>query len=488
MYQSLLTRKYLTSKVMPLLAALAVMLCVATEIIVWSVMGGFLQTFVGMGRKLIGDVSITEPRAGIAHYDELLRRLREDPLVAAASPTIETQGMLKLPSGLPDNVLVKGIDPDTYSLVTDFADTVWWKPLKDPLPKDKERLDPRLNPKNEAVFTRAELAARTMSWETLRGEQMPAAVLGMEIMGTQQLRTKAGYLPESAYQCGGELQIIVLALDRRGVPIDPAARTLILGNEFKSGVYEVDANVVFVPLTYLQKMTRMDEAKSVTMGDPYAPVPPEAVGVEPARVTSILVKGKDFEGAVALRERCREIMRGFLADLPDAATHTPSVLTWRDRNIRLIAAVEKETGLVMFIFGVISITSIFLVLSIFWSMVSEKTKDIGVLRAIGAGRAGIAWLWLRYGLAIGLVGAILGGVAAFFVVRNINTIHEWLGRVADFYIWDPSVYYFTEIPSAIDWMKFAIIITVGILASVLGALIPAARAANMDPVRSLRFE
>jgi lipoprotein-releasing system permease protein len=164
------------------------------------------------------------------------------------------------------------------------------------------------------------------------------------------------------------------------------------------------------------------------------------------------------------------------------------VQTWREKNAMFIGAVQKEIVLVLFIFGVVSLTAVFLVLAIFWAMVSEKTKDIGVLRAIGASRAGVAWLWLRYGLAIGVVGALLGGAAACVIVWNINPIHEWLGRALGIVVWDPKVYYFSEIPSQIDGQKAAIVMVGGMLASVAGALVPAIKAAWMDPVRALRWE
>ena len=147
----------------------------------------------------------------------------------------------------------------------------------------------------------------------------------------------------------------------------------------------------------------------------------------------------------------------------------------------------------MFIFGVISLTSIFLVLAIFWAMISEKTRDIGVLRALGASRGGIAWLWLRYGLAIGIGGSLLGGALAWLIVTNINPIHDsmiTMGRMFDqnWAIWDPRIYVFTEIPNDMELSKAVTIMLGGIVASVLGALWPALRAAHMDPVKSLRFE
>jgi lipoprotein-releasing system permease protein len=120
--------------------------------------------------------------------------------------------------------------------------------------------------------------------------------------------------------------------------------------------------------------------------------------------------------------------------------------------------------------------------------VAEKTKDIGVLRAVGAGSVGVAGLWVCYGLAIGLVGSAFGLLLAYGVVTNINPIHDWLGRALHIVIWDPRIYYFVTIPNTVETDKAVIVFVAGVLSSTLGALIPAARAALMHPVRALRFE
>ncbi|MBL8887629.1 MAG: hypothetical protein JNK16_13295, partial [Phycisphaerales bacterium] len=101
---------------------------------------------------------------------------------------------------------------------------------------------------------------------------------------------------------------------------------------------------------------------------------------------------------------------------------------------------------------------------------------------------GVAGLWLMYGLAIGLVGSGIGFTLAYLVVTNINGIHEWLGQKLNLYIWDPRVYYFTRIPSQLDATNVTIVLIGGLIASCLGALWPAARAARMNPVQALRFE
>jgi lipoprotein-releasing system permease protein len=107
---------------------------------------------------------------------------------------------------------------------------------------------------------------------------------------------------------------------------------------------------------------------------------------------------------------------------------------------------------------------------------------------VGAGRAGIAAVWLAYGAAIGLLGSVFGGVLAFLIVDNINAIHDWMGESLGLYVWDPSVYVFKRIPSEIDPTHATLVLLGGVLSCLIGALVPALRAAWMDPVRALRFE
>ena len=114
---------------MPILAMLAVMLSVATILITWSVMGGFLKTLVNSGRSLIGDVTISWPNVGFAYYEELIVMLQEDEMILGATPIIETFGLIQLPDDRIELITIKGIDPVSYDRVTNYADTIWWKPI-----------------------------------------------------------------------------------------------------------------------------------------------------------------------------------------------------------------------------------------------------------------------------------------------------------------------------------------------------------------------
>ncbi len=192
------------------------------------------------------------------------------------------------------------------------------------------------------------------------------------------------------------------------------------------------------------------------------------------------------------------------------------------------------------LFSIVYLVCAGLVLAIFWAIVQEKTRDIGILRAVGASRKGVLWIFLRYGLLIGVAGSLVGVALAWMIVTRINDIHDLLGAPASmtlkmtscaatlggiimvirgiyrnsalstvlwtfasialvlttvvlflhqgFLVWDPSVYYFSRIPSAIDWVTASTTVIGGVIFSVVGASIPAARAADTDPVQSLRYE
>ncbi len=508
---------------MPILAMLAVMLSVATILITWSVMGGFLKTLVNSGRSLVGDVVITWPNVGFAHYEDLIERLEADPMIEGATPIIETFGLVQLPDDRIELITIKGIDPSSYGTVTNYNDTIWWKPIEEPTPKDRDRSDVRLDPELREIMSVFESNANTLTrFDPASGETQDAGVLGVEVTGLN-IRTEDGIydprttafraLPDGGIErvpgfmpSGGSVGLTVLALDSKGRPVDPVTRTIPIANEFQSGIYEVDTSTLIVPLGVMQRMLRMDEARRVEIvesenpfemeRDPdtgeMRPKRREIVGVDPARATNVLVKAAKGVQVDDAQARCKEIYAEFAAahrgDVPGPMQMENQIRTWEDLNATMINAVKKETGLVLFVFGIVSFTTVFLVLAIFWSMASEKTKDIGILRALGASTGGIAWLWIRYGTVIGLIGAVFGTALGYVIVSNINAIHDWLGRTFGLTIWDPRQYYFIEIPSEVDLSKAIIVFIVGVLTCVLGSLLPAWRSAKMDPVKALRFE
>jgi len=167
---------------------------------------------------------------------------------------------------------------------------------------------------------------------------------------------------------------------------------------------------------------------------------------------------------------------------------TPTIQTWREKQHVWIDAITNEKLLTVFLFSIISIVAIFLVFCIFYMIVMEKTKDIGIIKSVGATSSGVAAIFLGYGLAIGLVGSLLGLLCSYLIVHNINELHAMLGQLFGVQIWNPEVYLFDKIPNTMSWTDIAVIVPVAVVSSVLGALLPAFRAARMHPVESLRWE
>jgi hypothetical protein len=165
------------------------------------------------------------------------------------------------------------------------------------------------------------------------------------------------------------------------------------------------------------------------------------------------------------------------------------VQTWEEMQHDYISAIEKEKFLVLIMFGVISVVAVFLILCIFYMIVHEKTRDIGIIKSVGGSAEGVTAVFLAYGGAIGLVGCVLGALVGIAFVEHINEVQDFLARMNPAWrVWSPETYSFDKIPDQWKWSEVIWISVLAILASVAGAAIPALRAGRTWPVESLRYE
>jgi len=144
---------------------------------------------------------------------------------------------------------------------------------------------------------------------------------------------------------------------------------------------------------------------------------------------------------------------------------------------------------VTILFGVISVVAVILVGCIFYMIVQQKTRDIGIVKSVGATSFGVAGIFLTYGAAVGVVGGALGTVLGAVFVRYINEIQDmlrWINPALQ--VWSPDVYSFDRIPSEVSFTNVAVIYAVAVVASMFGSLIAAWRAARIWPVEALRYE
>ena len=556
MYASLLANRYLSSRIIPLIAVAAVALCVALVVIVVSVMSGFLDMLRSSGRTMTGDVVINYPISGIPHYEDLIEQIEALPEAAAATPTIDTFGLIEMPYGNEDGKLVEtvqvwGIEPESFARVSNFEEILWWRTPPAELQEELLPNDPRRDPSRDRID-----AARSMRDQSTG---QPGVILGMHVSMFNQRQSDGSYAftgnDDAYWMPNHDVEITLVPIKRGKLALEPESRRFAIVNEFQSGVYQLDKRRVLISLDQAQEMLRLNQGEKTdkTRIDPTTGAP-MVIGVSPARATQLLVRASEGTTPIALREAVRQTYDTFWskyvtersqADNPDAVVMPPlpglvSIITWEEQLRDIIAPVEKERELMRILFSIVYIVCAGLVLSIFWAIVQEKTRDIGILRAVGASRPGILGIFLMYGLVIGLLGSIIGCGLGWLVVANINSIHDAMGQPAPiaatiaafgcalgllllsivcalrgsilkwllgligfmilgavgmglllhegFLMWDPSVYYFDTIPSRTDWFTALLTMAGAVLFSVIGAAIPAARAADTDPVRALRYE
>lgn len=255
-------------------------------------------------------------------------------------------------------------------------------------------------------------------------------------------------------QVGSQLTIINPL--GRSTPFGTVPREVsyTVGAVFKTGIFQLDQSYVVLPMEDAQTL--------LLMGDSVGMI--EVVTTDPDQVTTILQP-------LAQRVAGRAI-----------------VTTWQQLNSSLFEALAVERVAMFIILSIIILVAAFNIVSSLIMLVRTRTRDIAILRTIGAGRASVLKIFLTIGTTIGvlgtLAGLLLGFVFLFFRQPLVNFIQFITGQN----LWDPSIRFLTELPSKPDPVEIIVICLMAVLFSFLAALYPAFKAANTDPVQVLRYE
>jgi len=477
---------------------MAVMLCTAMVIIVISVMGGFLAMMKASVKNLTSDVIVRGDISGLPHYEQLMEKLRaKKDLIQSCTPVVKSYALINW-QGRSTPVEVEGVYPQGQDEVIGFRSKLHWKTqdMLDELEHNYGNLDKlseaerKFYEAKKKQISEHELVDSAMEMKSpgYLGDR-PTIVPGVAAGPSPQRNEKGEYLFYGS-SVGRRAVLTLLRISRNGQPIEPAVQEFTSVNEFKSGRYEIDSNRVYVHFDLMQKLMRMDAFEET---DPETGKPTGKK--EAARCSEIMVRAQPGAPLWEVKAAVAACVKEFVEEHNDEAFY-PSVITWEEKFGTFIAAVEKEKALLTALFGIISIVAVAMIGVIFYMIVLEKTRDIGVLRALGVSKWGVMSIFLSYGQVVGIVGGTLGVGLAVIVVKNINEIQAminqgtiWVsGGTAKFQIWDPRIYLFDKIPTDLNPNEVAIIFCIAVVSSVVGSVVPAFLASRLDPVESLRYE
>ena len=197
---------------------------------------------------------------------------------------------------------------------------------------------------------------------------------------------------------------------------------------------------------------------------------------------------EDAVGMVELDTVDPDNVGPILAPLAEKVGSKAVVSDWRSMNASLFEALAVDRVVSFVVLSLIILVAAFNILSSLIMLVRAKTRDIAIVRTMGASRASLVRIFMTVGVTIGALGiaagVVLGFTILFFRQGMVNGIQFLTGQK----LWDPSIRFLTELPAKTDPLEIAGVVLMAFILTVLATLYPAFKAAGTDPVQVLRYE
>jgi lipoprotein-releasing system permease protein len=470
MYKALLCWRYLRTRFLAFVCIVSVMLGVATLVVVNSVMAGFSTKLKDRFHGLMSDVIIESPSDNGFEIDgdTMMARIQASPAaehIQAMTGTIEVPGMIVFQVGpggtrVTVPVHVVGTDPRGRAAIGGFGEY-----LRQP----ERRANPSFDLDVEALKRWAAFHPPVVDVQPplpLPGQPPPigpppadavtpvGAIVGYGITHYRGVNPATG-LPVDKELLPPGTTLKVVMVGSGDTELKPVHSNFAVCDSIRTEMTEYDGHFVYVPLDYLQDLRGMGK-----------------------RVTHVQIKLKDYSKAPLVMAEVRRLF-------PDDYAY--QVHTWEEKQSSLLKAVDIERGLLnLLLFMIVGVAG-FCILAIFSMIVREKTRDIGILKSLGASNRGVMQIFLGYGLLLGVIGAGLGTALGLLITHFINEIEHALYKLTGVGF-TPEVYYFDKIPTQVEAMTVLLVDAGAILIAVTFSVWPAVRAAWLRPVQALRYE
>ena len=251
-------------------------------------------------------------------------------------------------------------------------------------------------------------------------------------------------------------EIVMLSPQGKTSPFGtiPKSRRFAISGVFDVEMHEYNKGFVFMPLIAAQQFFNLKDA-----------------------VTTIEIFTKD-------PQMTAEYMESIIPEI----SSDMEVYDWRQSNGSFFNALQVERNVMFLILTLIILVAAFNIVSSMIMLVKDKSKDIAILRTMGASRQSMLKIFILTGGMIGVAGTIAGTILGVGFALNIESIRQGLQALTGTELFSAEIYFLTQLPAQVNWSEVISVITMALVISLLATLYPAWRAAKLDPVEVLRYE
>lgn len=483
MYKLKICIRYLLSRrFVSVAAVLAIAMSVALLIVVMAVMEGFKETMRERIRGTLAHLCVEHEPIGLAHWEEISQSIQEMDHVVATAPYVQTIVAYRIRTISGNHVdwaEMRGVEPVEEARVGRFGEYLLHPDELGEFMRQLARLGFReaQPPPREGSLSEEEIQKPfSLAWRR-RLIEARAQFLGPGAEGYEDAPPQPIVVGIEAIRSGRfrEGQIVTLTTFSPATGEAPEGKFIVVG-AFRTGLYEHDLRTIYTTRqAACEFVGTYDENIEDLQGDP----------IGGYRVSGVSVALDDFRNAERVK---RAIYDRILPAFERFHLGGARVQTWEEQRKNLLRAVTVEKGIIALILMILVAFASALIFLVLTLQLIEKTRDLGILQAIGATPGGVFIIFLWVGLIISVVGLGLGIAGGVAFSDRINPIHDRITAWTGWELFPRDIYYLDRIPVYLDLRDLLFYLLLTVLLGLVASLLPAWWASRRDPIRAIRYE